>query len=197
MARIIRHLPTWLEKGTPSATNSLLRLKVPHVNCVVESAAHAVPEFETGDLYITKEQVIFYCHNQNLGLALNYPYIVLHALSRTQELTTSDVVNNCIYCQIGATIHDVSSQETAPSDHDSADETSDTEDYDTIGAEVFFIPQDPTALTDLYQVISECAALHPDLDASEDELLGDSNSEHDREGGWKDNWAPGNAPTRQ
>ncbi|KAJ1654445.1 hypothetical protein IWQ61_005629 [Dispira simplex] len=187
MARIIRHLPTWLEKGTPSATNSLLRLKVPQVNCVIESAAHALPEFETGDLYITKD----------LGLALNYPYIVLHALSRTQELTTSDVVNNCIYCQIGATIHDVPSQETAPSDHDSADETSDAEDYDTIGAEVFFIPQDPTALTDLYQAISECAALHPDLDASEDELLGDSNSEHEQECSWEDNWVPDNASTRQ
>ncbi|KAJ1969880.1 hypothetical protein IWQ62_000336 [Dispira parvispora] len=183
MAQVIRRLPAWLENRTPSTTNSLLRFEVPQVNCIVESAAHAVPKFETGELYITED----------LGLALNYPYIVLHALSRTQESSTSDAVDNCIYCQIGATIHNATSQEAGPTNHDSADETSDTEDYDTIGAEVFFVPKDPATLADLYQAISECAALHPDLDASEDELSSDNSSGHDQEGDWEDNWVPGNA----
>jgi chloride channel, nucleotide-sensitive, 1A len=54
---------------------------------------------EKGDLYITESQLIWWSGLSNSGVAIDYPTIIIHAISRTNDRV---VQRPCIYAQLHA-----------------------------------------------------------------------------------------------
>ncbi|KAF7727460.1 hypothetical protein EC973_007529 [Apophysomyces ossiformis] len=94
-----------------------------------------------GDLYVCESQLYFYSAEHQSGISVEYPDIIIHAISR-QDGTP------CIYCQLDAGLFFPNQQ--IPEDEEDA------------LTELKFVPRDPGALEGIYAAMSECAALHPD-----------------------------------
>jgi nucleotide-sensitive chloride channel 1A len=98
-----------------------------------------------GTLYITSKQVYWlHAANAELGFALNYPFILMHAISREEE-------RPCIYCQLDL-----------PSAGD-----------DEVVPEARFIPDDAVWLEDMYAALCSGAENNPDPGGEDDEGAGD------------------------
>jgi len=124
-----------------------------------------------GALYISDARVSW-VGITGQGFSLEYPHIALHAVSR--DLTQFH--SECLYLMIDVRL--VDSDGTPMSTPTSSDAGSDDEgnDDDSDGGmtEVRFVPDDRASLDQLFAVMSECQALHPDPDDS-----GDSGQEED------------------
>lgn len=105
-------------------------------------AGHEGPIF--GDLSVCEDQVYFYSESANSGIAVEYPDIIIHAISRQQGQPN-------IYCQLDAGLF--FPNQVLPEDEEERDETV---------TELRLIPRDGGALEGIYMAMSECAALHPD-----------------------------------
>ncbi|KAI8065288.1 regulator of volume decrease after cellular swelling-domain-containing protein [Gongronella butleri] len=103
-----------------------------------------------GALYVCESMLYFYSEAVHSGIAVEYPDVIIHAISR-QDTRPS------IYCQLDAGLFFPSQQ--LPAD----------EDQDDLVTELFFMPDDPETLEDIYLALSECAALHPDLDMADED----------------------------
>jgi len=117
-----------------------------------------------GTLWVTESKLYFYSWNTNTGLAIDYPTIIIHAVSRQQAL---DGTGPCIYTQLNEKLNistGTSTQQPAASSTSQEDE--EEEDSTT---ELKFIPDDIGALDAIFEALSECAALHPDKEFMEEE----------------------------
>ncbi|KAI9307542.1 regulator of volume decrease after cellular swelling-domain-containing protein [Cunninghamella echinulata] len=95
----------------------------------------------TGKLYICESLLYFYSDVANAGIAVEYPDIIIHAISRQNGEPS-------IYCQLDADLFFPNQQ--LP------------EDTEDIVTELNFSPKDSESLEDIYLALSDCAALHPD-----------------------------------
>ncbi|KAF8821005.1 Nucleotide-sensitive chloride conductance regulator (ICln) protein [Cardiosporidium cionae] len=108
----------------------------------------------TGTLYLTSRRVIW-LSSQDLdkGYAMDYPFIVLHAISRDP----ATFEHPCIYCQLREGIN--------------GEINEDFEEEEVPIPEMRFIPVDSSKLQRIFDVFSELAADNPDPDfeCSEDD----------------------------
>ncbi|KAI7908008.1 regulator of volume decrease after cellular swelling-domain-containing protein [Cokeromyces recurvatus] len=105
-------------------------------------AGHEGPIF--GELSVCEDQLYFYSEAANSGIAVEYPDIIIHAISRQDGQPN-------IYCQLNAGIFFPNQQ--LPENE---------EEREDIVTELRLIPRDSGALEGIYMAMSECAALHPD-----------------------------------
>jgi len=99
----------------------------------------------TGFLYVTTKNVIWLPPLPQDGFSINFPFISIHAVSRD----TTGFYSPCLYCQL---------------DMDEADITE--ENFHELR---FVPPNTQEQLELLYSVFSECAALNPDSEESEED----------------------------
>eukprot|EP00743_Colponemidia_sp_Colp-15_P005321 GILK01005722.1.p1 GENE.GILK01005722.1~~GILK01005722.1.p1 ORF type:complete len:216 (-),score=35.29 GILK01005722.1:176-784(-) len=100
-----------------------------------------VPE-GSGTLYITTERVVWLDEEEHdRGFAFDYPFILLHAVSRD----ISHFAKPCIYCQL-----------------DMEAEPDLQEDEAVAISEAYFVPDNSETLQAIFDAMSECATLHPD-----------------------------------
>ncbi|KAK9710128.1 hypothetical protein K7432_008623 [Basidiobolus ranarum] len=118
-------------------------------------------QFEEGTLYVAENLLYFFSHGSAMGISIEYPSIIVHAI---------DPTGPGIYCQLqGNPLNpnqsNVQINNLGPNEY--IDFT-----------ELRLIPKDGSILVPLYQAISDCASLHPDLFDNEDEgdwFTGESN----------------------
>ncbi|RIA86725.1 regulator of volume decrease after cellular swelling-domain-containing protein [Glomus cerebriforme] len=141
---------------------------------IIEPIAHHIqqnvrvqPAFDAtlgkGTLWVTESKLYFYSWDTNTGLAIDYPTIIIHAISRQQAL---DGTGPCIYTQLNEKLNMSTGTLTQ---QPSASSTSQDEDEDDHTTELKFIPDDIGALDAIFEALSECAALHPDKEFMEEE----------------------------
>ncbi|XP_043188877.1 methylosome subunit pICln-like [Amphibalanus amphitrite] len=142
------------------------------------TAAHMGPRaLGSGTLYIAESRVAW-AGTDGQGFSLEYPHIMLHAVSRD----TSAFPHPCLYLMVDAKIgpqaDDAASDGSGgSSDEDAASGSSVTE--------VRFVPSDGGSLDALFHAMSECQSLHPDpndsVSADEDDYFvgGDCDAEGD------------------
>ncbi|KAI9483310.1 MAG: regulator of volume decrease after cellular swelling-domain-containing protein [Benjaminiella poitrasii] len=97
-----------------------------------------------GELSVCEDQLYFYSESSSCGIAVEYPDITIHAISR-QDGEPS------IYCQLNSGIF--FPNQTLPETEEEREDTV---------TELRFIPRDSGSLEALYMAMSDCSALHPD-----------------------------------
>ncbi|TPX63683.1 hypothetical protein SpCBS45565_g06455 [Spizellomyces sp. 'palustris'] len=112
-----------------------------------------------GDLYVAESQLVWYSPEKRLSIAIDYPSIGIHAISRQGDALTEGKPH--VYGQLDSMVI-VREERTDAMDHDGE---SDGEEQ---ACEFRLVPDDLTAHA-MFQAISDCAALHPDPDAEEDD----------------------------
>ncbi|KAI8638601.1 regulator of volume decrease after cellular swelling-domain-containing protein [Parasitella parasitica] len=105
-------------------------------------AGHQDPIF--GELSVCEDQLYFYSEIAQSGIAVEYPDIIIHAISRQDGQPN-------IYCQLDSGLF-FPNQEL-PEDEQEREETV---------TELRLIPRDGGALEGIYMAMNECASLHPD-----------------------------------
>ncbi|KAG0175189.1 hypothetical protein DFQ28_005424 [Apophysomyces sp. BC1034] len=130
-----------LLSSPPDLSDLVVRLTQNNAGLVVLPPLAGIDGQLRGDIYVCESQLYFYSHEHQSGIAVEYPNIIIHAISR-QDGTP------CIYCQLDAGIF--FPNQLIPEDDEDA------------MTELKLIPQDPGALEAIYAAMSECAALHPD-----------------------------------
>jgi hypothetical protein len=99
-----------------------------------------------GDLIVGEEYLVW--TNNTQFLAIDYPTIIIHGISSQNDS------ESFLYCQLSSTeIVDEMGIPIDTNEDDSGFEAS---------IELKFFPQDKMMIDQLYQTISDCAALHPD-----------------------------------
>ncbi|KXJ25172.1 methylosome subunit pICln [Exaiptasia diaphana] len=104
-----------------------------------------------GTLYVTEER-LSWSNDEGRGFSLEYPSISVHAVCKD----TSKFPHECIYCMLDAPLEDCSE-----------------DDEDAKVGEVRFVPEDKESLQQIFNVLSDCQALHPDpQEEAEEEMAG-------------------------
>ncbi|KAJ1981719.1 hypothetical protein H4R35_000612 [Dimargaris xerosporica] len=167
MPRLIHALPASIAEfqETSDAVFSQVR-------CFVTPAA-ANLDGSSGTLYATESELVYFDPDLRIGLVTDYPSIVLHAISRRQPASSD---HDCLYCQLNTPLHAPLAQtngHSASPANNQANSGDDDEghdsDFEPIGAELYFVPQDPGQVHRLFERISACAAMHPDSGLSDDD----------------------------
>ncbi|KAJ3210660.1 hypothetical protein HDU83_002114 [Entophlyctis luteolus] len=138
----------------------------------------AVISGSAGTVRVTEAMLEFCDSVSQKTLAIDYPSIVIYAISRGG---TSPDDKPCIYCQLESSAVETDASAPGPSEEkessaalepaENEDEIGDGIDDGSnageFGLEMRIIPEDPSALEGLFEAISACAALHPDKDMME------------------------------
>ncbi|KAI8816571.1 regulator of volume decrease after cellular swelling-domain-containing protein [Fimicolochytrium jonesii] len=129
-----------------------------------------------GELYIAETQIVFFNPSTSICIAIDYPSIGIHAVSRHGDDVTGVNIPH-IYAQLdSATVkthslptaviesqRDANGNVTNPSARAEEEDEEDDEKVEEDSTPEFrLVPDDVTGLDALYQAISSCAALHPD-----------------------------------
>ncbi|KAJ3189549.1 hypothetical protein HK101_008915 [Irineochytrium annulatum] len=127
-----------------------------------------------GEIRVTEEKLLFVQDHNATSVAIDYPTIVIHAISRGENDPVAR--RPCIYCQLGsAVVVDERASELRGEPTAKATEDSDAEEEGDETCEMRIVPDDAESLDAIYQALSECATLHPDPDyVDEDENDGDA-----------------------
>jgi chloride channel, nucleotide-sensitive, 1A len=102
---------------------------------------------------VISEQSLFW-NNQDLYLSIDYPSIIIHAISKQNDV-------NSVYCQLSSSI--VVDDCGIPIEGSEVNE-----DSEQACIELSLLPEDGTKVDQLYQIISECSQLHPDEQMDDD-----------------------------
>ncbi|XP_074657438.1 methylosome subunit pICln-like [Tubulanus polymorphus] len=118
-----------------------------------------------GTMYITENKVCWVSAGGQ-GFNLEYPSIVLHAISKD----TSSFPRPCLYLQVEGKLdaEGEGGSDSGQSSEGGAEE--EDRDFASHTTDIRFIPQDQNALEVMYTTMCDCQALHPD---PEDSLSGD------------------------
>ncbi|KAJ3019237.1 UNVERIFIED_CONTAM: hypothetical protein HDU68_010749 [Siphonaria sp. JEL0065] len=120
------------------------------------------PSQATGVVSIKDSAVTFSIDNRDY--AIDYPSIVIYAISRAPP---------CIYCQLDEMVVESElKQDSAAAVGAQATNGEEEEEEQDPTFEMRIIPDDPSkrkAFDDLFMAITECAALHPDKNAMDEE----------------------------
>ncbi|CAO3641282.1 unnamed protein product [Cunninghamella blakesleeana] len=139
-------------KCAPDLSGLVIRHTQSEVGLKVTPILEGVNNQIVGKLYICESLLYFYSDTVNSGIAVEYPDIIIHAISRQNGEPS-------IYCQLDAGLF-FPTQQVAEEDKE-----------DTV-TELNFTPIDTESLEDIYLALSECASLHPDQEfmAEQDEF---------------------------
>ncbi|RHZ82158.1 hypothetical protein Glove_113g12 [Diversispora epigaea] len=124
-----------------------------------------------GTLWVTESKVFFYSSESNNGLAIDYPTIILHAITR------QEAEGRCVYLQLEENFSNVQEGQGSLQDPEEEEEDKTTE--------IKLFPDDGGVLDAIYEALSECAALHPDKEFmeqendSDNEYYGNGNDDND------------------
>ncbi|KAJ1643576.1 hypothetical protein LPJ64_004657 [Coemansia asiatica] len=161
-------MPAILLKKLPDITGPKFTAQNTTVRC--DPPSTTVPTSK-GTLYIDTHQLVFFSSQSNKGFAIDYPSIVIHAISREPAEETKD--SHHIYCQLDCQFP--GTQQNSDTEQDG------TED---LFAELRFYPDDKDILDDVFAAMSECAALNPDdlveVYSDDEDLDGHSDREVNR-----------------
>ncbi|KAJ2336419.1 hypothetical protein GGI00_000840 [Coemansia sp. RSA 2681] len=162
-------MPVTLLRQLPALSHTRLAAARTRAACDPPSAAAG----GLGTLYIDEQRLVFFSPEANRGFSVDYPSIVIHAISRNTDLDSAadistDSVGAHLYCQLDGPFPDSAEPES------SEDDVSDDEQF----AELKFFPDDEQLLDDMFKAMSACAALNPDDDEapcsdSDDVCVGD------------------------
>ncbi|KAG6840836.1 hypothetical protein C0991_004059 [Blastosporella zonata] len=125
----------------------VLKHTQPDVRIVLEPPVSGLDDVASGTLYVLTSVLVFWSPAASRGFQIPYPSITLHAISRAGPAPA-------IYCQL----------EAGPA----ADADPEDQDADTDLQELSIIPKDPSALDQIFESLSLCAALHPDPSSPDD-----------------------------
>ncbi|KAJ3567851.1 hypothetical protein NP233_g6089 [Leucocoprinus birnbaumii] len=141
--------------STPTSFNDIpavIKHKEDNVTVAVDPP---IPELSgdglKGTLYVLTSVLVFFSASGR-GFQVEYPSITLHAVSRGES-------GPSIYCQLDET-------------HEQQNGVGEEEYSDM--RELSIIPSSPDSLEKIFKALSECASLHPDNDADEDDGLDDA-----------------------
>ncbi|KAG9295202.1 hypothetical protein G9A89_006183 [Geosiphon pyriformis] len=167
------------ESLLPSNTSEILdivRHEQPNVDCIINSSASEL-NFEKGTLLVSESKLYFYSHKTQTGLAIDYPTIIIHAISRNTAL---DGTGPCIYIQLGENLESAllrGSNDAPDVSFRTGEREVDTDENEDQITEIKFVPDDIGALDAIFEALSECAALHPDKEFMEEQ--GDQDGEYE------------------
>mmetsp|Transcript_42361 Transcript_42361/g.76889 ORF Transcript_42361/g.76889 Transcript_42361/m.76889 type:complete len:186 (+) Transcript_42361:56-613(+) len=115
-----------------------------------------------GVLHLTTQRVVWLsAQDGQKGIAMDYPFITVHAVSRD----TSAFPEPCLYCQLRT-----------------EDNGEEEEEEDSEVPELRFVPADPARLQQIFFTFSEMAALNPDPNDEQNEEESTSDGEDDGPG---------------
>ncbi|KAF9024919.1 hypothetical protein BDZ89DRAFT_1068699 [Hymenopellis radicata] len=126
----------------------VLRHKQDDVLVVFDPPVSTHPEWSVGTLYVIDSYLVFMQNQGDEGVQIQYPAITLHAISRTEGERPA------VYCQLDDAFGETTRMET--------------DDDDPI-RELKIIPNDATALNNIFEALSLCASLHPDAALPDDD----------------------------
>ncbi|KAJ2720514.1 hypothetical protein GGI07_004559 [Coemansia sp. Benny D115] len=142
-----------------------IRLKVSDVAVSCDPPTSKIPLQLTGTLYIDEQRLVFASADSSLVFALDYPSIVIHAVSRD-----GDPARHHLYCQLDGPFPGTARSQRPDDDDGNASDASDAD--DTNDAEEFselrFCPSDNQILDEMFSAMSDCAALNPDYTDEQD-----------------------------
>ncbi|KAL2916075.1 hypothetical protein HK105_204499 [Polyrhizophydium stewartii] len=144
---------------------SLVHHEQDGVSIVFDPPLRAEPLPPKGRLFVAESQLIWFDAATSTNISIDYPTIVIHAISRTGDAV---VKSPSIYCQLSTSSfvdregRHVESAPRANADPEGGD------DLEEVACELRIVPDDPTSLDPIYQAMTDCAAMHPDPDADED-----------------------------
>ncbi|KAJ3192094.1 hypothetical protein HK101_007070 [Irineochytrium annulatum] len=132
-----------------------------------------------GEIRVTEEKLLFVQDDNSTTVAIDYPTVVIHAISRGENDPVAR--RPCIYCQLGsAAVVDERAPEVRGTEPTAkATEDVDAEEESDETCEMRIVPDDAESfiVDAIFQALSECAALHPDPDYVDvDEEDGDGGS---------------------
>ncbi|KZT41281.1 hypothetical protein SISSUDRAFT_1069956 [Sistotremastrum suecicum HHB10207 ss-3] len=144
-----------LSSSTPESFSDILpvlRHTQPNVSVKFDPLfdGFSTEDSQSGTLYVI-ESVLVFLSTSGKGVAIPYPAITLHAISRTDSAPS-------LYCQL---------DEQASGTHETLEDEDEVADM----RELHIIPSDSNSLDAIFEALSICAALHPDPDTGDD--LGD------------------------
>ncbi|RUS33952.1 regulator of volume decrease after cellular swelling-domain-containing protein [Jimgerdemannia flammicorona] len=152
-------MPLTLLNSPPSLEGEPIRYQQCDIRMVITPPLSGVSDAGKGNLVVAESQLYFYSLSTTISVAIPYPSIIIHAISRQEG-------QPCVYCQLDSTEKLVEQRHGGRDDED--------EDEDEV-TEIRFVPDDAGALEYIYIALSECAALHPDKEFMVDQL----EDEHD------------------
>ncbi|ODQ64439.1 hypothetical protein NADFUDRAFT_52765 [Nadsonia fulvescens var. elongata DSM 6958] len=103
------------------------------------------------DIYVLNTDLVFWFPNQECGLSVSYPDIILHAIQTQQSPSIYLQINFQLGFQGSITESDL------------------TDDYDNPILELTITMSPEDQLRKLYSALSHCASLHPDFDSDDQE----------------------------
>ncbi|KAI8885566.1 hypothetical protein K501DRAFT_331876 [Backusella circina FSU 941] len=114
-----------------------------------------------GRFYICEDQIYFFSEQEHLGIAVEYPDIIMHAISRSENETS-------LFCQLDMGLF-FPNQQLPDSELE----------REEIATELRIILKEDNAIDDIYQAMNTCASLHPDegFTGEEEEINGDNDEE--------------------
>lgn len=149
----------------------ILHLKQENVQIKFRPSLTLGGPFSEGDLYIAENALYFHDNASSQVIMIDYPSILMHALSRGNQTEGEEVCAALVYCQL----------ESLGIQLDENGNEMDEEEEPCLEMEL--IPSDETKgkfdllplafcnflVDDVFQALSKCAALHPDMDQEEDD----------------------------
>ncbi|ORX61467.1 hypothetical protein DM01DRAFT_317987 [Hesseltinella vesiculosa] len=134
----------------PDFSDLTVRYTGQNMGLKVSPPLAGVPDALQGTLYVCESMLYFYSNNVNSGIAVEYPDIIIHAISRQDSQPS-------IYCQLDAGLF-------FPSQQFPDDQGRSAVAY-SLSLSFFELP----LVEDIYLALSDCAALHPDLEDEEED----------------------------
>ncbi|MEE6515421.1 hypothetical protein FKM82_024182, partial [Ascaphus truei] len=120
-----------------------------------------------GTLYITESR-LSWLNGAGLGFSLEYPSISLHAISRDTTTYPEEHLYVMVNTKLGG-----SELKEATMEEEEEEESDDDEEPIT---EIRFVPNEKSALGEMFSAMCECQALHPDPEdeeSSDDDFIGE------------------------
>ncbi|KIM40586.1 hypothetical protein M413DRAFT_446016 [Hebeloma cylindrosporum] len=146
---------TTLVGSTPNSFNDIppvIRHKEENVSISLDPPLEGFQNSDSaqGTLYILTSVLVF-MGTGGTGFQIEYPAITLHAVSRGESGAS-------IYCQLDESFG--TENGTTAADEDAIPDM----------RELTIVPQNPSSLEEIFEALSQCAALHPDPQDDEDDL---------------------------
>ncbi|KAL0088290.1 regulator of volume decrease after cellular swelling-domain-containing protein [Phycomyces blakesleeanus] len=140
-----------LLSSPPDLTDLVVRRTEKKIGLLVSPPLAGMSGPIKGEMFVCESQLYFYSEEQHSGISVEYPDIIIHAISRRDGLPS-------IYCQLDSGLF--FPNQDLPEDEQELEETV---------TELKFIPEDSESLESIYEAMSYCAGLHPDKEFMDDE----------------------------
>ncbi|KAJ2655443.1 hypothetical protein IWW48_005530 [Coemansia sp. RSA 1200] len=147
----LRSLPADIANNTGTTR---FKAAVARIACDPPSAV--VAAYDGGTVYACVDRLVYYSPKCERGFSLDYPSIVIHAVSSRDSSEDQDKNGPHLYCQLDAPFPGTRTDGAEGGQSDSGDAYD-----DEMPTELFFYPLDASVLDELFKAMSECSELNP------------------------------------